>query len=123
VQFNIGEPDVDIYAVIETVIFALFILLFRGFISSRSNMLSFAAVIIMATLLEIVNERFFSSQGTFYPSSLLYMPYFRFPVAIICLSAVYSFTIFLAAGFHALDLCNAGTGSEEGNGQEVEAVH
>lgn len=96
-QFNIGEPDVDIYAVIETVIFALFILLFRGFISSRSNMLSFAAVIVMATLLEIVNERFFSSQGTFYPSSLLYMPYFRFPVAIICLSAVYSFIIFLAA--------------------------
>lgn len=85
------------YAVIEIVIFGMFILFFRGFISSRSNILSFASVIVTAVLLEIVNERFFSSQGTFYPASLLYVPYFRFPAAIICLSAVYSFVIFLAA--------------------------
>lgn len=91
------RPALERNVIIEIVIFGMFILFFRGFISSRNNMLSFAAVIIMATLLEIVNERFFSSQGTFYPSSILYMPYFRFPVAIICLSSVYSFIIYLAA--------------------------
>lgn len=87
----------ELYAIIETVIFALFILLFRGFMSSKSNILSFFAVTVTAMFLEVVNERFFSSQGTLYPSSLLYVPSFRFPVAIICLSAVYSFIIYLAA--------------------------
>lgn len=85
------------YAVIEVVIFSLFILFFRGFISSKSNSLSFIAVICTASILEIVNEKLFSSEGTVYPASLLFFPSFRFPVAIICLSAVYSFIIYLSA--------------------------
>ncbi|HRZ79066.1 MAG TPA: hypothetical protein P5044_03565 [bacterium] len=83
--------------IIEAVVFASFILLFRGFLSSRTNIISFFAVTGTSFLLEVVNEKFFSSQGTFYPSSILYVPSFRFPVAIICLSAVYSFLIFLSA--------------------------
>ena len=97
ILFKFEESAVERYAIIEMVIFTLFIVSFRGFISSKSNILSFATVTVMSALLEIVNESFFSSQGTIYPASLLYVPFFRFPVAIICLSSIYSFIIYFAA--------------------------
>lgn len=85
------------FVVIESIIFALFILLLRYFISSRSNIYAFIAVSVITTAMEILNENVFPGQGAFYPASLLYFPSFKFPVAIICMGVIYSFLIYFIA--------------------------
>jgi len=88
---------VERFVIIEIVIFLLFILLLRYLVSSRSNINAFIAVSVITTVMEVLNERFFSGQGVIYPDSLLYFPYFKFPVAIICMGVIYSFLIYSAA--------------------------
>lgn len=85
------------FAVIEITIFVLSIPFILYFITSSLMfrvLISSAAVSIM---LEIVNERFFPLEGTYYPKSLIFFPFFKFPVAIVFLAVLYAGLINLIA--------------------------
>lgn len=45
---------------------------------------------VIATILEIVNETVFAGVGTFYPKVLIPFPFFNFPVLIVLLGGIYS---------------------------------
>ncbi len=58
---------------------------------------SLIASMVVATVLEIVNETVFADVGTFYPKVMIPFPFFNFPVVIILLGGFYSGIINFAA--------------------------
>ncbi|HQO93078.1 MAG TPA: hypothetical protein PLX56_12195 [bacterium] len=78
------------FAVIEITIFVLSVPFVLYFITSSLMVRALAASAAVSIMLEIVNERFFPLEGTYYPKSLIFFPFFNFPVAIIFLAVLYS---------------------------------
>lgn len=85
------------YVLIETLIFAVTIPAVFYFLVSKRMFLPVIAPAAASTALEVVNERVFSGQGTYYPASVLFFPGFAFPVAIILLSVFYCCIVNIAA--------------------------
>jgi len=81
------------FAVIEIAIFVLAVPFILYLITSSLMFRSIAASSLVSIILEIVNERSFPVVGTFYPKSLLFFPFFKFPVAIVLLAVLYAGTI------------------------------
>lgn len=78
------------FAVIEIAIFVMsvpFILYFSTSTLMFRALVSSAAV---SMFLEVINERVFGSVGTHYPRSLIFFPFFKFPIAIVFLSVFYA---------------------------------
>ena len=48
------------------------------------------ASMVVAAVLEIVNETVFAGVGTFYPKVIVPFPFFNFPVLIVLLGGIYS---------------------------------
>jgi len=55
------------------------------------------ASMVVAAVLEIVNETVFADVGTFYPKVMIPFPFFNFPVMIVLLGGLYSGIINFAA--------------------------
>ena len=55
------------------------------------------ASMVVAAVLEIVNETVFAKVGTFYPKVIVPFPFFNFPVLIVLLGGIYSGIINFAA--------------------------
>ena len=55
------------------------------------------ASMVVAAVLEIVNETVFAGVGTFYPKVMIPFPFFNFPVMIVLLGGLYSGIINFAA--------------------------
>lgn len=85
------------FAVIEISIFVVSVPFILYFASSSAMFRAMMASAVVSFTLEIVNEKGFSMQGTYYPKSLFFMPFFKFPVAIILLSVLYAGIINIAA--------------------------
>ena len=85
------------FILIETLIFAVTVPAIVYFLISKRMFLPVIASAIASIALEIVNERFFAGQGTYYPASILLFPGFAFPVAIVFLSVFYCYIVNLAA--------------------------
>lgn len=85
------------FVVIEALIFIVTIPATAYFLISKRMFLPVAASATASIILEIVNERVFAGQGTYYPASLLFFPGFKFPVAIVLLSVFYCCTLNFAA--------------------------
>lgn len=50
-----------------------------------------------AAIVEVMNEYLFASTGIFYPFSLLYFPSFKFPVAIVLSSSLYTWVLYVVS--------------------------
>jgi len=85
------------FILIEALIFALTVPAIAYFLISKRMILPVIASALASTVLEIVNERVFAGQGTYYPASILFFPGFAFPVAIVLLSVFYCCIVNLAA--------------------------
>lgn len=81
------------FYLMEIIIFVLFVLCVKFFAVSRNRVFAFFSAFTASALLEIANEVLFSTEGTYYPDSFLYFPFFRFPLAIVCLGSFYSYCI------------------------------
>ena len=85
------------FVMIEALIFIVTIPAITYFLISKRMFLPVAASALTSIILEIVNERVFAGQGTYYPASLLLFPGFEFPVAIVLLSVFYCCILNLTA--------------------------
>jgi hypothetical protein len=78
------------FAVIEIAIFFLSVPFILYFFTSTLMFRSLTASAVSSLLLEVINEKVFGSVGTYYPGSLMFFPFFKFPIAIIFLSVFYA---------------------------------
>ncbi len=78
------------FAVIEIAIFFLSVPFILYFFTSTLMFRSLTASAVSSLLLEVINEKVFGSVGTYYPGSLMFLPFFKFPIAIIFLSVFYA---------------------------------
>ncbi|MGI6395232.1 MAG: hypothetical protein ACOX2F_11000 [bacterium] len=85
------------FAVIEIVIFIVSISFILYFLKSPFMFKAIVLSALTSISLEIVNEKAFEYVGTNYPGSLIFFPFFKFPVAIVLLSVFYSGVINLIA--------------------------
>ena len=79
--------------IVEIVIYTCFVVFVYLYCTSISRFLSLTGFMVSSTALEIINITTFRSQGAIYPESTFYFPGYRFPVAIIFLSAIYGGTV------------------------------
>ena len=75
--------------IVEIVIYTSFVVFIYLYCTSISRFLSLIGFMASSTALEIMNITTFRAQGAIYPESIFYFPGYRFPVAIICFSAIY----------------------------------
>jgi hypothetical protein len=85
------------FAIIEIAIFVVSVPFILYFATSSLMFRSLAASAVVSFALEVVNELVFAAQGTYYPKSLIFMPFFKFPVAIVFLSVLYAGIINITA--------------------------
>lgn len=85
------------FVLMEVLIFAVTVPVIAYFLISKKMIFPVIASALASTVLEIVNERVFAGQGTYYPASLLLFPGFAFPTAIVLLSVFYCCIVNLAA--------------------------
>lgn len=78
------------FVIVEIVIFFLSIPFILYFASSSLISRTMIASAFVSIAFEIINELVFPFQGTYYPDSLFFFPYFKFPVAIVLLSVFYA---------------------------------
>jgi hypothetical protein len=98
-----------VYVVVEVCIYIMWAAVFftrskRTLPSATEELQVLLLALPTATIVEIMNEYLFATTGLFYPSSLLYFPSFKFPVALVLSSSFYTWVLYTVSRRIAIGL-------------------